>query len=113
MGVNVELRHQGAKPRKGRTPTTTVEMVVDADDIFSGLLNKCYQSGRTPTLDKIDPYANTIIRGSDVNAFIQELPILEKYARTAPEKRQIARIETMSRKCLAKIEDHHLHFVGD
>ncbi|WP_433529229.1 hypothetical protein ACQPYA_23340 [Micromonospora sp. CA-263727] len=87
--------------------------MVDADDLFAGLLNKCYKSGRTPTLDKIDPYANIIIKGPDVQKLIAELPILEGCAQTDPEKHQVVIIGALARRCLAHIADHHLYFIGD
>lgn len=113
MGVNVELRRQGAAPRRGRVPTTTLATVVDADDIFSGLLDKCHKSGLNPILDKIDPYANTTVQGSDMKKFIQELSILARYAESDAEKRQLACITALAEKCSAHGESHQLHFVGD
>jgi hypothetical protein len=111
--VNVELRAQGPKPRKGRAPTTVLEMVVDADDTFVGLLNNTYNSGRTPTLDKINPYANVILSGPEVRQFADELAALWSYASSAAERQQLAAIEALAKKCLDRGSECHLYFVGD
>jgi hypothetical protein len=113
MGVNVELWEHGPTPRKGRAPTTVVDTVIDEDDIFAGLLNKAFRSGRTPTLDRIDPYANVILSGTDVEKFVNELAVLSSHADSDAEKRQLQAIDGLARKCLQALSDHRLHFVGD
>jgi hypothetical protein len=94
-------------------PTTVLETVVDADDMFAGLLDKVYNSGRTPTLDRIDPYANVILSGPDVEKFVAEISTLKAYATSDEEKRQLAAIEALARRCTRETPQHHLHFVGD
>jgi hypothetical protein len=76
VGVNVELRQHGPQPRKGRAKTTLVEQIGDRDDLFVGLLNNVYNTGRTPTLDRIDPYGTVVLSGADVTRLLAELPIL-------------------------------------
>ncbi|WP_406070218.1 hypothetical protein [Micromonospora sp. NBC_01638] len=113
MGVNVELRRQGAAPRRGRVPTTTVDIVIDAHDVFVALLNKYYKSGQNPTLDRIDPYASTTLHGADIRKLIKELSVITHSAVSDAEKHQLTRITALAEKCSAQGQDHQLHFVGD
>jgi hypothetical protein len=90
-----------------------VDTVVDEDDTFVGLLNKAFRSSRTPTLDRIDPYANVILAGEDVRKFAEELPHLATLAISDAEKGKLRAIETLAHRCLQATSDHRLHFVGD
>jgi hypothetical protein len=113
VGVNVELRQHGPQPRKGRAKTTLVEQIGDRDDLFVGLLNNVYNTGRTPTLDRIDPYGTVVLSGADVTRLLAELPILAAVAGGAAEKDFLASLERLARRCAANHADHRLHFVGD
>jgi hypothetical protein len=113
VGVNVELRQHGPQPRKGRAKTTLVEQISDGDDLFVGLLNKVYNTGRTPTLDRIDPYGNVVLSGADVTRLLAELPALVAVAGSNAEKDLLGGFERLTRRCAANPSDHRLHFVGD
>ncbi|MFU8876009.1 hypothetical protein [Micromonospora sp. SL4-19] len=113
MGVNVELRQHGPRPRKGRAETTLVDEIVDWDDLFVGLLNKVYNQGRTPTFDRIDPYGDLVLAGDAMTQLLAELPALVVAAATQAEKSFLASLEGLALRCAADPSDHYLHFVGD
>ena len=112
MGINVELRTSTPAPRHGRVSTSVLDTVVDFDNVFVDLLNRAHKSGRTPTLDTIDPYANVTLSGAQVRNFIDELPLLRAYATSDAERGMLTAIAALAHRCVTEA-NCHLHFVGD
>jgi hypothetical protein len=113
MGINIELRQHGPRPRKGRPKTVVVDEVVDDDEALPGLLAKVYGKGRTPMFDRVDPYADVTFSSAEAARLVDELQILAAAAQGETEISLLAGIERLARKCVANPSDHRLHFIGD
>ncbi|GAA3305782.1 hypothetical protein GCM10020219_000930 [Nonomuraea dietziae] len=98
VGINVELlRHEPpARPlakgkRQERPVFTVLEQVIDWDGLLPQLLGRVYNSGRTPTIDRIDPHGYVIFDEAQVRSLLVELPQLAKVAHEESEQPDGAR----------------------
>src|SRR5690242_20916565 len=113
MGVNVELRQHGRKPRRGRPPSELLGEIIDWDDDFVRLLDRVCHRSHTPTLDRIDPYGDLVVSGAEAADLLDELPILRTAAAAGAEETFVSELDRLARRCAANPTDHHLHFIGD
>jgi len=84
---------------------------INDEDLLQGLLPEPNDE-TFHCLRFIDPYGNTVFNRAQAERFLVELDLLERKARTTPEKELLARIETLARRCR---DDVHLYlkFYGD
>ncbi|GAA4051030.1 hypothetical protein GCM10022248_17720 [Nonomuraea soli] len=91
---------------------TVLYEAVDYDDVLPQLLNRVYNSSRTPTLDRIDPHADVELHGDEVPWLVEELPELLRFADSESDGRMIHEIERLGRLCLST-PDARMRFIGD
>jgi hypothetical protein len=120
MGVDVELRRPEPKGpgsanntrRRPRITSTVIDEMIDGDDVFVRLLGRVYGQGRTPLLDKIDPYGDLRMNSANMPQFLAELTVLETRAGAADEHQVIADLRRLAHAC-AQDAALRLLFVGD
>lgn len=119
MGITVELlRHEPparplAKGKHQKRPVFTVlERVNDPDDLLPQLLDRVYNSGRTPTIDRIDPHGYVIFDEAQVRSLLVELPQLAKVAHEEWAQQMVRELQRLGTACLAR-PGLKLRFDGD
>lgn len=86
--------------------------MVDGDDAFVRLLDRVHRKGRTPLLDKIDPYGHQRLTSADMPPFLAELDTLSTQADADDEHRVISELRGLAQACAAD-PALWLEFVGD
>jgi hypothetical protein len=113
VGVNIELRKRLPQARKGGSKGQLVELITDDEGHLVDLLLQVRGGGRTPILDRIDPYGDLVVSGADISRLIAELPALVAAARSEGEKGLLTAFERVARQCAAPSAEYRLHFSGD
>ncbi|MEU4334780.1 hypothetical protein AB0F59_09155 [Micromonospora lupini] len=113
MGVDVELirvEQQGTSPRRRRDSQVT--MVGDVLSLFTSVLERVQRHGRTPMLDRIDPYGLLELTSVEMPQFLSELDVLVEQAESAGEEKVLAAVRRLAETCR---DDKALclRFVGD
>jgi hypothetical protein len=73
----------------------SVEKILDHDEVFVELLNRVYDKGGTPTLDRIDPHDSVIFSTIEVSRVLAELPAIAAVAGNDDERRALERVERL------------------
>ncbi|PWU46268.1 hypothetical protein DLE60_16660 [Micromonospora globispora] len=113
MGVDVELirvEQLGTSPRHRRD--FEVAVVGDVLFRFAAVLERSQHNGRTPMLDRIDPYGVLELTPAEMTQFIGELDVLVENVQNVGEHRVLDAIRGLAGRCLVD-SDLRLRFVGD
>ncbi|GAA4951649.1 hypothetical protein HD597_000741 [Nonomuraea thailandensis] len=119
MGINVELLRQEPSARpltKGKCQErplfTVLDQVIDWDEILPRMLDRVHDSGRTPTIDRIEPHGDVIFDEAQVRSLLVELPQLARVSRGESEQQIMRELQRLGMACLAT-PVLQLRFVGD
>ncbi|NJC69866.1 hypothetical protein HC031_09060 [Planosporangium thailandense] len=113
MGVDVELirvEQQGTSPRRRRD--TQVAVVADARGRFTEALERVQHGGKTPMLDRIDPYGLLELSPVEMPQFLGELSELVARAEGTAEHEVLAAVRRLAEACRDD-SDLRLRLVGD
>ncbi|MER7470796.1 hypothetical protein [Micromonospora sp. NPDC000018] len=92
MGVDVELirvEQQGTSPRRRRE--SRVAVIGDVHFHLASVLERVQHRGRTPMLDRIDPYGLLELTSVEMPQFLSELDVLVEEADGTGEEQILSR----------------------
>ncbi|MEU5721863.1 hypothetical protein [Micromonospora sp. NPDC047738] len=113
MGVDVELvrvEQMGTSPRRRRE--REVAVVGDPGFQFAALLQHVQHAGRTPMLDRIDPYGSLELTPAEMAQFLGELDVLAAIVTDLGERQVLDAVRGLAEQCFADPK-LRLRFVGD
>ncbi|MEU7750896.1 hypothetical protein [Micromonospora sp. NPDC049171] len=112
MGVDVELiriEQQGTSPR--RRHESQVAAIGDVDFHLAAVLERVQRQGRTPMLDRIDPYGLLELTSVEMPQFLSELGVLVE-SEGAGEEKILDAVRRLAERCRDSAT-LCLRFVGD
>ncbi|MCW3816336.1 hypothetical protein ONA91_17975 [Micromonospora sp. DR5-3] len=106
----VRVEQLGTSPRRRREH----EVAVVGDPLFrfAALLERSQHAGRTPMLDRIDPYGSLELTPAEMNQFLGELDVLAALVEDIGERQVLDAVRGLAKRCLAD-PDLRLRFAGD
>ncbi|MFG3417967.1 hypothetical protein ACIBTZ_03530 [Micromonospora sp. NPDC049460] len=113
MGVDVELirvEQQGTSPRRRRE--SRVALIGDVQFRLASALERVQHRGRTPMLDRIDPYGLLELTSVEMPQFLSELDFLAERAEGAGEEQILSEVRRVAETCRDS-EALCLRFLGD
>ncbi|GAA2188098.1 hypothetical protein [Micromonospora lupini] len=113
MGVDVELirvEQQATNARRQRDSQVTT--VGDVLFRFASVLERVQHHGRTPMLERIDPYGVLELSSVEMPQFLSELDVLVEQAESAGEEKVLAAVRRLAETCRDD-EALCLRFIGD
>ncbi|WP_319461061.1 hypothetical protein [Micromonospora sp. RTP1Z1] len=113
MGVDVELirvEQLGTSPRRRRD--FEVAVVGDPHFRFAAVLERSQHGGRTPMVDRIDPYGLLELTPAEMTQFLGELDVLVANVQNVGERQVLDVIRGFAERCRVD-SDLRLRFVGD
>lgn len=113
MGIDVELRRHRQLGTSPRRATSQLEATLaSSDGVLNELLERISGSGRTPMLDRIDPFRDLNLTHDEMPQLLTELAILATTARTPAERGAVQDLIALAERCR---DDRalRLHFWGD
>jgi hypothetical protein len=101
MGIDVELQDESGG---------VIDLVADPTNVLGRLLPRTTMA--YTLLSEIDPYADTVFNGFQMERFLSEWVDVISKAETEEEKGLVLRIELPARRCKSEVHTY-LKFVGD
>lgn len=116
MALVVELRRGGSVSRTGRQPGPRpslgmLERWVDDNDEFAMAVERLGRH-RVPSLARIDPYGDTVLRGEAVDQMVRELEGADLARLRSGERKVVTTLLAWGRRCRTE-RDLRISFSGD
>ncbi|MFF5171232.1 hypothetical protein ACFY3U_01175 [Micromonospora sp. NPDC000089] len=112
MGLDVVL-YRRIRGGPGRRPVNVAAQVVsDTDDVLLGLMARVRGGGRTPMLDRIDPFGESVVGADSVPGLLAELGRLAEAAGSPGETAHLRRVTQLVQRCVRE-RDVEIRFEGD
>lgn len=115
MGFTIELRRAESMARTGRAAGSRpapgpLERIVEDGELYATV--KRLGSHRLPVLGHLDPYQDTVLRGTAVEAMVREIEQLDLERLQAAEREVLMTLLAWGRRC-REDRDLRIAFVGD